>query len=63
MDKLNPCHNRPQQPRVNIEVCRYHVETKDKVCMKKLNGILVCHVARQLMEGKGNEKGHAVNSI
>ena len=44
------CKNRKNQRRISMEVCQYHVETKDRACMKMVDGRYACPVVKQIME-------------
>lgn len=46
------CVNRPQKQRVPLVVCEYHIEQRDRICLKKLDGKYTCTVTKKIMEGR-----------
>jgi hypothetical protein len=56
MDQIVHCKNRKNQRRISVEVCKYHVESKDRACMKRIEGKLVCETARKIEEEQDARK-------
>ncbi len=56
------CKQRKNHPRVPLEVCCYHVEEKDPVCLQTwgTSGTVECPTARKIMEERnGNQTEQA----
>ena len=47
MNQINYCQFRKPLRRVHIEVCKWHIEKDDPVCMKNN-----CQIVKQLKEGE-----------
>ena len=52
---ITVCPNRKGKPRIPDHVCLFHIEQKDPVCLKRLQGgDYVCHLVRK--EKEAHEK-------
>lgn len=55
MGRVTVCQQRKNRPRVPWEVCAYHVQEEDPVCLEcDSKGLLFCPTAREI-EGEGNK--------
>ena len=46
---INVCHNRKNEPRLYLELCKCFVSLGHRGCMKKASGLIRCPIARELL--------------
>ena len=46
---INVCHNRKNEPRLYLELCKCFVSLGDRRCLKKVGRIVRCPIARELL--------------